>query len=55
MHERSSGRASTKEISDEIKHLRMEDRRGLKVFAGGGGSGENKDARADDGADSERC
>jgi hypothetical protein len=31
----------------------VEDGGGFEVFAGGGGAGEDEDARADDGADSE--
>ncbi len=34
-------------------HLGVEDGRGFEVFAGGGGAGEDEDAGADDGADSE--
>jgi hypothetical protein len=53
MHEGSGSAASAKEIHDEIERLGVQDRGRLKIFSGGGGSGENENAGADDGADAE--
>ena len=54
MHERSRGAAGAQEIHDQVERLRVQDGRRLKIFSRGGGSGQNENARADDGADAER-
>ena len=53
MHESAADAAVLDEAGDEVHDLRVQDGRNLKVFAGGGGSGENEDAGADNGADSQ--
>ena len=51
MHEGSGRAAGAEEVDDQIEGLRVEDGRGLKIFSGGGGSGEDEDAGADNGSD----
>ena len=54
MHERTVQIAVGGEVPEHVHDLGVEDGRDFEVFAGGGGAGEDEDARADDGADSER-
>jgi len=42
-------------MHDVIEHRRVEDGRGIELFAGDGGADNREDARADDGSDAERC
>jgi hypothetical protein len=42
------------QVPQDVHELGVEDGGRFKVFAGGGGAGEDEDARADDGADAER-
>ena len=46
--------AGAKEVHEQVEHLRVQDGGRFKVLAGGGGAGEDENARADDGADAER-
>jgi hypothetical protein len=45
--------AVAEQIPQDVHDLGMEDRGHFKVFASGGGPGEDEDARADNGTDSE--
>ena len=54
MHERASRAARPKEIAQHVQNLRMQDGGRLEVLSRGGGPGEDKDSRTDDGADAER-
>jgi hypothetical protein len=50
--EKRSGKISVlKKIDNQIQHLCVQQRWRLKMFAGSGRSRQDKDARADDGAD----
>src|ERR1700685_1783773 len=54
MHECSRSVAGAQKVDDYVECLGMQERRSLKVFSGGGRSGEYKNARADNRADSQR-
>ena len=42
-----------RDAQQEVEHLRVKDGWDFEVLASGGGPGENENARADDGADTE--
>jgi len=54
MHEHGAGAAAAQKVDDDVEHLRVQDRRSLKIFSSSGGAREHEDARADDGADAQR-
>src|SRR5215470_5808065 len=54
MHERSGGAPGAQEVDDQVEDLRVQDGRGLKVFAGCGSAGEDEYAGSDDRADAQR-
>jgi hypothetical protein len=53
MHERAVQIAAGDQIPEDVHDLGVKDGGGFEVFAGGGGAGEDEDARTDNGADSE--
>jgi hypothetical protein len=53
MHERAVEIAVTGQVPENVHDLGMEDGGRFEVLAGGGGSGEDEDAGADDGANAE--
>jgi hypothetical protein len=53
MHERTVQIAVAQQIPQDVHDLGVVDRGRFKVFASGGSPGENEDARADDGPNSE--
>jgi hypothetical protein len=54
MHQRTVQIAVTGQVPQDVHDLGVEDGWRFEVFAGSGGSGEDKDARADDGTNPER-
>lgn len=54
MHQHVRRSSVPQEVDDQVKHLRVNDVRSLEVFARRCRARQNKNARADDRADSER-
>ena len=54
MHQRASSASGAQEVDEKIEDLRVQDRWGFEMLAGGRSPGKNENARADDRADAER-
>ena len=52
MHQRTMEVTVTRQVPEDVHDLGVEDGRRFKVFTGSGGSGEDKNTRANDGTDS---
>ena len=55
MHQDACGISVANQVYEKVEDLRVQDGRRFKVLASRGGSGEDENARADDGADAEGC
>ena len=53
VHEHGGGTAMAEIIDEQVEDLGVQDGGGLEIFSGGSGSGENKNSRADDSADTQ--
>ena len=54
VHEHGRGTAMPQVIDEQVEDLGVQDGGGLEIFSGGSRPGENKNSRADDGADAQR-
>ena len=54
MHQRACRTTRPQEVANQVQNLRMQNRWSFEVFSRSSSAGENKNPRADDGADSQR-
>src|SRR5579859_1342708 len=55
MHQNGGRASSAQEVDDDVEYLRVQNRGSLEIFSCGGSTREDKNARADDCADSQSC